>query len=46
VYAGVEELPRPQQGLGIVIVTTSRGVMSDRGCRTARLGGEIVALVS
>jgi small subunit ribosomal protein S8 len=46
VYSGVEQLPRPQQGLGIAIVTTSRGVMSDRACREARLGGEVVALVS
>jgi len=46
VYRGVEELPKPQQGLGICIVTTSRGVMSDRACREARLGGEVVALVS
>jgi len=46
VYRGVEELPKPQQGLGIAIVTTSRGVMSDRACREARLGGEVVALVS
>lgn len=45
VYRGVEELPKPQQGLGIAIITTSRGVMSDRACRESRLGGEIVATV-
>jgi len=45
VYSSVTDLPRPQQGLGIVIVTTSRGVMSDRACRESRLGGEVVALV-
>ncbi len=45
VYAGVEEIPKPEQGLGIAIVTTSRGVMSDRACRESRLGGEVVAVV-
>ncbi|MEX2217878.1 MAG: 30S ribosomal protein S8 [Phycisphaerales bacterium] len=45
VYAGVEEIPRPLQGLGIAIVSTSRGVKSDRACRTERLGGELLAVV-
>jgi small subunit ribosomal protein S8 len=45
VYKGVEELPRPRQGLGICIVSTSRGVMSDRKCRDQRLGGELLAQV-
>lgn len=45
VYKGVEELPRPLQGLGICIVSTSRGVMSDRKCREVKLGGEVVATV-
>jgi small subunit ribosomal protein S8 len=34
------------QGLGICIVSTSHGVMSDRRCRTEQVGGEVVALVS
>jgi small subunit ribosomal protein S8 len=46
VYNGVSELPRPMQGLGICIVSTSHGVMSDRRCRTEQVGGEVVALVS
>ena len=46
VYKGVEELPRPIQGLGICIVSTSKGVMSDRKCRDQRLGGELLALVN
>ncbi len=46
VYNGVEDIPRPLQGLGICIVSTSRGVMSDRKCRTERVGGEVVALVA
>ena len=46
VYRGHEQLPRPLQGLGISIVSTSRGVMSDRLCREHRVGGEIVATVT
>jgi small subunit ribosomal protein S8 len=45
IYRGVDELPRPLQGLGISIVSTSRGVMSDRQCRDANIGGEVVAEV-
>lgn len=45
VYAGVEDLPRPIQGLGIAIVSTSRGVLSDRKCRQERVGGELLAVV-
>ena len=46
VYGGVADIPRPLQGLGIAIVSTSRGVMSDRKCRENRVGGEVVATVS
>ncbi len=45
VYRSVDELPRPVSGLGIAIVSTSHGVMSDRECREKRLGGEVVATV-
>ncbi len=45
VYRKVDELPRPLQGLGIAIVSTSRGVLSDRGCREHRVGGEVLAYV-
>ena len=45
VYRSVDDIPRPLQGLGIAIVSTSRGVMSDRRCRQERLGGEVVATV-
>ena len=44
-YAAVGELPRPLQGLGISIVSTSSGVMSDRKAREMRVGGEVVATV-
>jgi len=45
VYRGVEELPRPLQGLGIAIVSTSKGVMSDRKARTEKVGGELLCVV-
>ena len=44
-YAPMTELPRPLQGLGISIVSTSRGIMSDRKAREMRVGGEVVATV-
>jgi small subunit ribosomal protein S8 len=44
-YRKVEELPRPRQGLGICIVSTSRGVLSDRRCREERVGGELLCTV-
>lgn len=45
VYQRVDDLPRPLQGLGIAIVSTSRGVMSDRKARTERVGGELLCIV-
>ena len=45
VYRPVGGIPRPMQGLGIAIISTSSGVMSDRQCRAANIGGEIVAEV-
>ena len=46
VYSNVGDLPRPLQGLGIAIVSTSSGIMSDRLCREKQVGGEVVALVT
>ena len=46
IYMKVDELPRPLGGLGIVIVSTSSGVMSDRLCREKKVGGEVVATVA
>ncbi len=46
VYSGVEDLPRPLGGLGIAIVSTSSGVLSDRVCREKKVGGEVVATVA
>ncbi|MEO1007137.1 MAG: 30S ribosomal protein S8 [Planctomycetota bacterium] len=45
VYSGVDELPRPLQGMGIAVVSTSHGVMSDRKCRERRVGGELLAVI-
>ncbi len=45
VYRGVEELPRPLQGLGIVIVSTPKGVLSDRKARQERVGGELLCTI-
>lgn len=45
VYGGSKELPKPLQGLGIAIVSTSSGIMSDRAARQKNVGGEVVALV-
>ena len=46
IYTGVRDLPRPLQGLGIAIVTTSSGVLSDRRCRENNIGGEVVAIIT
>ena len=46
VYKGVEELPRVQGGLGIAIVSTSGGVMTDRQARAQGRGGEVLCIVS
>lgn len=45
VYHGVNEIPRVQNGLGIAILTTSKGVLSDRECRRNRVGGELLCTV-
>lgn len=44
-YVGVTEIPRVRNGLGMAILSTSQGVMSDRQARQHRTGGELVALV-
>ena len=45
VYAGAEELPKVLRGLGIAIVSTSKGVMTDKKARAAHIGGEVLAFV-
>ena len=43
IYAGAEELPRVLKGLGIAIVSTSKGVMTDKEARKLNIGGEVLA---
>ena len=45
IYASCEELPKVLNGLGIVIVSTSKGVMTDREARKLGIGGEVLAYV-
>ncbi len=45
VYADVEHLPRVQNGLGIAIISTSKGVMTDKFARRTKVGGEVLAYV-
>ena len=45
VYAGADELPKVLRGLGIAIVSTSKGVMTDKKARQANVGGEVLAFV-
>ncbi|MDO5335115.1 MAG: 30S ribosomal protein S8 [Coriobacteriia bacterium] len=45
IYAGKNELPRVMGGLGTAIISTSRGVMTDRDARKAGIGGEVIAYV-
>lgn len=45
VYAGADELPRVIKGLGVAIVSTSKGVMTDKAARAAHVGGEVLAFV-
>ena len=45
VYAGCEELPKVQGGLGVAVISTSKGVMSDRQARKHRVGGEVLCRV-
>lgn len=44
-YVGVEELPKVLDGLGVAIVSTSRGILSDQACREQRIGGEVLCSV-
>jgi small subunit ribosomal protein S8 len=44
-YAGVDNMPRVLNGLGIAIISTSHGVMSDKEARTLKVGGEVICYV-
>ena len=45
IYAGAEELPRVLRGLGVAIISTSKGVMADKKARAEKIGGEVLAFV-
>lgn len=45
IYAGCEDMPRVMKGLGIAIVSTSKGIMTDKAARRAGVGGEVLAFV-
>jgi small subunit ribosomal protein S8 len=46
VYRGMQDLPRVMNGLGVAIVSTPKGVMTDRKARGANVGGEILCIVA
>ena len=46
IYAGRDELPRVWGGMGIAIISTSRGIMSDKQARREGLGGEVICTVA
>lgn len=46
IYKGAEDIPRVMNGLGVAIVSTSKGVMTDRKARTSNIGGEVLCIVA
>jgi small subunit ribosomal protein S8 len=46
IYSPVEKLPYVLDGLGIAVISTSKGIMSDKSCRKEKVGGEIICMVS
>lgn len=46
IYKGAGELPKVRGGLGVAVVSTSKGIMSDRAARKAGVGGEVVCFVA
>ena len=45
IYAGYEDMPKVMKGLGIAIVSTSKGIMTDKKARATKIGGEVLAFV-
>ena len=45
IYSGCEDMPKVMNGLGIAIVSTSKGIMTDKAARAAGIGGEVLAFV-
>ena len=44
-YVGKDEVPKVMRGLGVAIISTSKGIMTDRAARSANVGGEVLAFV-
>jgi small subunit ribosomal protein S8 len=44
-YCGVDQIPTVRNGLGVAFVSTPQGILSDRECRTRKIGGELVCAV-
>ena len=45
IYAGYEDMPKVMNGLGVAIVSTSKGIMTDKKARSLKVGGEVLAFV-
>ena len=45
IYTNVEDMPKVMKGLGVAILSTSKGIMTDKQARTANVGGEVLAFV-
>ena len=45
IYSGCEDMPKVMKGLGIAIVSTSKGIMTDKDARKANVGGEVLAFI-
>ncbi|MBQ2392160.1 MAG: 30S ribosomal protein S8, partial [Clostridia bacterium] len=45
IYSGVEDMPQVMRGLGIAILSTSKGIMTDKQARRENIGGEVLAFV-
>ena len=46
IYCAVKDLPEVSGGMGVAIVSTSKGIMSDKNCRKENVGGELICMVS
>jgi len=44
-YVGVDQVPKVLNGMGVAIISTSKGVMTDKDCRKVNVGGEVIGLV-
>ena len=45
VYVGVDEIPKVKNGLGVAILSTSKGILTDRQCRKEKVGGEVLCSI-